>query len=242
MSAPHEVAWGNTRICYSITRSARTKTMAIRVEPSGQVEVVAPEAVPLQRIATLVRQKAAWIVERQRRVADVPPAPTARAYLSGESFLYLGKQYRLKMQRSAAEGVRLQGGFLVVSIPHQIPAETRADHARSLLIDWYRRHAADRLPAKVEAQCKDLGVTPTAILLREPKQRWGSCDSTGTLRLNWRIIQAAPKLIDYVIAHELTHLIHANHSADFWATLGRVMPDYEQRRDALRKVGAGLVW
>ena len=214
MSAPHEVAWGNTRICYSITRSARTKTMAIRVEPSGQVEVVAPDAVPLQRIATLVRQKAAWIVERQRRVADVPPAPTARAYLSGESFLYLGKQYRLKMQRSAAEGVLLQGGFLVVSIPHKIPAEARADHARSLLIDWYRRHAADRLPAKVAALCKDRESLPLPSC-------YVSLSSAGALATargpyaNWRIIQAPPKLIDDVMAHELAHLIHANHCADF---------------------------
>jgi predicted metal-dependent hydrolase len=99
-----------------------------------------------------------------------------------------------------------------------------------------------RLRNKATELSARIGVTPKTVLIREPKQRWGSCDANGALRLNWRIIQASPKLIDYVIAHELIHINHPNHSPTFWSNLGRVMPDYEQRREMLRKIGAGLVW
>ena len=242
MSTLHEVLWGNTAIRYALHRSARKKTLSLRVEPDGSVVVFAPETVPELRIAAIVRKKAQWIVERLRRVADVPPAPTPRKYVSGESFQYLGRQYRLKVQRGETEGVRLSAGFLIITVSRTVAAAERPDHIRSLLIDWYRSHATERLPFKVSELSARIGVTPKTVFIREPKQRWGSCDANGALRLNWRIIQAPPKLIDYVIAHELIHIPHPNHSPTFWSNLGRVMPDYEQRRETLRKIGAFLVW
>ena len=242
MAESYEIAWGNTRIRYTVQRSARKKTLSLRVEPDGSVVVLAPETVPESRIAAIVRKKAPWIVERLRRVADVPPAPTPRKYVSGESFQYLGRQYRLKVQRGEAEGVRLSAGFVIITVSRTIAAAERPAQVRSLLVDWYRSHATERLPLKVSELSARIGVTPKTVLIREPKRRWGSCDATGALRLNWRIIQAPPKLIDYVIAHELIHIPHPNHSPTFWSNLGRVMPDYEQRRETLRKIGAGLVW
>lgn len=77
---------------------------------------------------------------------------------------------------------------------------------------------------------------------REAPKRWGSCDAKGNIRLNWRIAQASPSLIEYVLAHELVHLIHEHHTAAFWSALGKVMPDYERRRSELKRVGPGLIW
>ena len=242
MTAHAELQWGRTHIAYSVTRSARKKTLAIRVEPDGSVQVVAPPAVADERIASLVRKKAAWIVERQRRVADVPPKPTPREFVSGETFLYLGRQHRLRVRAGADPGVKLVAGYLEATVPRGVADEARRALVRSLLVDWYRTHAAERLPERLAEWSAKLGVQPKALLIREPQKRWGSCDAAGNIRLNWRIIQAPRRLVDYVVAHELTHLAHDDHGRAFWALLGRVMPDYEERREALRKAGGGMVW
>lgn len=86
------------------------------------------------------------------------------------------------------------------------------------------------------------GLAPAGVLIRSQESRWGSCDPKGVLRFNWRIVQAPLRLIDYVVAHELAHLLHPGHTPDFWAALGRIMPDYEERREALRRLGDRLVW
>ena len=92
------------------------------------------------------------------------------------------------------------------------------------------------------ARSTRLGLHPSSVLIREPRKRWGSTDARGNIRFNWRIIQAPTRLIDYVVAHELVHLAHPDHTRDFWATLGRAMPDYEVRREALRRLGRQVVW
>lgn len=242
MGAVHELAWGNTRIAYALKRSARQKTLSIRVEPDGTVEVVAPAGVAEDRIALVVRRKAAWIVERQRRVADVPPKPSPREFVSGETFMYLGRQYRLRVKSGAEGGVKLAGGHLEVTVPRGTAAEARAEVVRGLLVAWYRAHAAERLPARIAEWAPKVGATPKAVLVREQAKRWGSCDAAGNVRLNWRIIQAPVKLVDYVVAHELVHLVHPDHGRPFWALLGRVMPDYEGRRKNLRETGSRLTW
>ena len=242
MTALAEVQWGRTRIAYTLSRSARQKTLSIRVEPDGSVEVVAPANVPPDRVASLVHKKAAWIVERQRRVADVPPQPTPRELVSGETFPYLGRQHPLRVRTGPDPSVKLTAGYLEVTIPRGTNPADRPAVARALLIDWYRTRAIERLPELVADWSRKLGAHPKSVLIREPQKRWGSCDAVGNIRLNWRIIQAPRKLVDYVVAHELVHLVHSDHGRAFWALLGRVMPDYEERREALRRAGGAMVW
>ncbi len=232
-----ELRWGTTRIAYVLSRSAQRKTLSIRVEPNGDVHVVAPANAAPERIEAVVRAKAQWIVAKRRRASEIPPPIAARAFVSGETFLYLGRQYRLRVRTGANEGVRLAGRFLEVTAPRGA-----RERVRDLLLDWYRERAAARLPERVETWATAIGAHPKAVLLREPRRRWGSCDRAGNVRLNFRIVQAPQKLVDYVVAHELVHLIHEDHGPAFWAALGRVMPDYDERREALRRLGGSLTW
>lgn len=87
-----------------------------------------------------------------------------------------------------------------------------------------------------------LGLFPSSVLVREQRKRWGSADAKGNVRFNWRVVQAPMRLVDYVVAHGLVHLAYPDHTRDFWATLGRVMPDYEVRRETLRRMGRRMVW
>jgi predicted metal-dependent hydrolase len=110
------------------------------------------------------------------------------------------------------------------------------------MLDWYRRRASDRLRPLAATWADRIGVQLGRVLVRDQAKRWGSCDRAGNLRLNWRIVQAPLRLIEYVVAHEIVHVLHADHGHSFWAALGCVMPDYERRRDELRKLGPTFEW
>jgi predicted metal-dependent hydrolase len=230
------VQYGRTSIPYSVERGRRHKTVAIAVDPERGVCVRAPRHTPVAKLDEIVRRKGRWIIDRRRRHEDLPPPSTPREFVNGETFMYAGKQYRLKLVSRAScqqQPVRLIGTRLLVTVDQ---------HVRSSLIAWYKSRAQERLDMRVIVWAERLGVNPTCTLVREQRTRWGSADAKGNLRFNWRIIQASLRLLDYVVAHELVHLSHPDHTREFWATLGRVMPDYEARREKLRMIGRAMVW
>lgn len=236
------VQFGRTTIPYRIVRSQRQKTVAIGVDAIEGVRVRAPRSTPVSKLDEIVHRKAKWIVEQRRRHEDLPPAPSSREFVSGETFLYLGRQYRLKVEhRKAREGVgvRLVGRHLIVALAgaHHPHAE-----ARKLLEAWYRVRAKSRLPGCVATWAEKLGLEPSAVLIRDQRKRWGSADAQGNVRLNWRIVLAPQRLVDYVVVHELAHLRFPDHTRGFWSAVGSVMPDYEARREELRRLGRAIVW
>lgn len=130
---------------------------------------------------------------------------------------------------SAREGARHRG--------------VRARWKNSRPIDPSRRaRATEKLPARVAVWAEKVGVQPGAVLIRDQKKRWGSCDAKGNLRFNWRVVQLPMRLVDYVVAHEVVHLRHADHGAAFWADLERALPDSTSRRDVLRTSVRGVTW
>ena len=234
------VTWGGTELSYTIRRSPRRKkTVAVTVDPTGGILVVAPERVATDRLDSIVGRKAEWIVRRIRRAGAHRAALSPREFVSGESVLYLGRHYRLKVNPDATGPAKLRGGWLHVPAAGggQDLAEIRAG-----VVAWFRRRAAERLPERVAAWHAKAGVPMPHVKLASQQKRWGSCDQAGTIRLNWRIIQAPMRLVDYVVVHELVHLRHRGHGRDYWQAVGRVMPDYERRRRDLRERGAFLVW
>lgn len=236
-----EVHFGRTIIPYAIERGRRVKTVAIGVDPVDGVQVRAPQDTPVARLDGIVRTKAKWILERQRRHSSLPPPPAPRQFVSGETFLYLGRQYRLKVVRGEGPEarVKLVGRYIAVPVAQNNlgPQTAREDLER-----WYRAHAAERLPERVDHWAARLRVMPASVRVGYAKKRWGSADAAGNVRLNWRIVQASARLIDYVVAHELVHLKFPDHTRWFWASLGKVMPDYEARKEELRRLGSALVW
>lgn len=239
-----EVRFGRTSIPYRIVRGRRQKTVAIAIDPQLGVLLRAPAATPVESLDGIVHRKATWILERLRKLRDLPPLPSPRQFVSGETFLYLGRQYRLKVERTAdRQGkLRLRSGWLVAEVPETIQDAERPALVRKLLVAWYRRHAAEKIPERADWWSDRLCMRPAKVLIRSQEKRWASCDPAGVLRFNWRIIQASSRLVDYVVVHELIHLVHPDHTSAYWAALGQALPDYEDRRDALRKIGARLVW
>lgn len=237
-----EVRFGGTRIVYGVRRSSRRTTVSVAVDPYEGVVGRAPDKTPVERLDRVVHAKASWIVARLNgRAGDRPPP---REFVSGESFLYLGRHYRLRVMRMGDEedGVRLDRGWLWVPVEAGLHGQERADQVRGRLVRWYRAHAALRLGERVAAWTAKLGLRESRMLIRDQRRRWASCDPKGVIRLNWRMVQAPLRLVDYVVAHELLHLTHRNHTRGFWEGLGRVMHDYDRRRAALRALGPSLEW
>ena len=232
------MTWGGTDIAYTIKRSTkRKKTLAVTVEPAGSVLIVAPAHFKTDALDAIVTRKAPWIARRLEHVRSQNPPRPPREFVSGESVLYLGRHYRLKVLPGATGEAKLRGGWVHVPVQDE---EHRVPTVRATLVSWFRRHARKRLPERVEASCGKVGVSIPRILISDQLKRWGSCDRSGTVRLNWRIIQAPMRLVDYVVVHELSHLRHRGHGVDYWRAVGRVMPDYERRREELRTRGTGL--
>jgi predicted metal-dependent hydrolase len=238
-----KVRFGNTTIGYSIRRSARRGTVSIAVDQTEGVLVTAPAIAPIDLLDGIVHAKAAWIARRMKHQSDLPPAPSAREFVSGETFLYLGRQYRLRVQPGDGHGpVRLDNGWLCVPVPRYLRREHRAAVVRTALISWYERQARKRLAERAGTWAERLGLAVSRVVVSEPRKRWGSASPSGTIRLNWRIVQAPASLVDYVVVHELMHLRHRNHTGAFWTALGRVMPDYDTRKVKLRSLGPEMAW
>lgn len=168
---------------------------------------------------------------------DMAPS-SSKEFVSGEAFPYLGRNYRLKVESGPFAPVKLRQGRLVA----QVPEGSQQPHMiRNALVRWYKRQAEQKLGEKVKRFAPLVGVEPTGVNVRSFKSRWGSCTIKGELEFNWLIMQAPNRMVDYVVIHELCHLIHHDHSPDFWHQVARVMPDYQHCRDWLRENSAGLV-
>lgn len=237
-----EVRFGTKTIEYSIRRSSRRATVSIAIDPAEGVLVTAPSPAPVKRLDEIVHAKATWIVQRLKRQSDLP-APSEREFVSGETFLYLGRQYRLRLDRDKEpRPLRLENGWMRIPLPSHLGEQHRSGYVRAALTDWYKRNAAKRIPERILHWAGKLEVKAPEVLLSEPRTRWGSTSSSRMVRINWRIIQAPLSLVEYVVAHEVTHLRHPDHTPEFWRALERVMPDYEKRKAALRALGPRLEW
>lgn len=235
------VTFGGSRILYRIERTNRRKTLAITVEPDTTVTVAVPKGTRRTRIAGVVTNKAEWILEQQDRFSR-NRVTTRHRLVSGESLLYLGRQYQLKVVSDSrvhvVPQVAMTRGSLRVTVSRRWSASHRREAVHSALVEWYRQHASSYLETVTERYAQKLGIQYVSVRVREMKTRWGSGGPSGHLRFNWRIILAPRRLIEYVVAHELCHVRHRNHSRDFWRLLGRVQPDYERRRMELELTGS----
>ena len=215
-----------------VVRTKRRKTASIKVI-DGAVQAIVPRTLSDARVAELIQKRAPWI---RRKLGEQSQAVTTKPkeYVSGESFTYLGRNYRLKVLRGTDREVKLKGGYLEI----RVSKNSNGTDIRNALVEWYEEHALDRLTEKTHRYAGIMGVTPHSISVRDYRSRWGSCSLDGRISYNWRIIIAAHRIVDYVVVHELCHLEHPNHSPAYWKSVTREVSDYDVCRQWL-KIHAG---
>ena len=240
MTEPGRIRFGNTTIDYDVRRSdRRRKTVQITVDGGG-VQVAAPMTTPDTELRAIVRKRAPWILSHASgEMLEAAP----KRFVSGETLPYLGRNVRMVVEPADVRSpqVRFDHWRFRVTVPKTLDSDERYEPIRRAVVGWYRERAAERLPEIMERWWPRLGRGEMSqILVRDQRQRWGSCAPDGTLRFNWRAMMLKPALIEYVVAHELAHLTHRGHSTDFWALLSKAMPDAQQRRNRLREAGRTL--
>lgn len=215
-----------------IIRSSR-KTVAIIVRRDGKVIVRAPHRLPEKAILRFVSRKSSWISARlaevQQRNAQVAP----KQFVEGETFLYLGESYPLALSDGTRPVLDLNNGAFTLY-------DQALPKAKQAFIAWYREQARLVFTQRVNyyADCHHLAYSK--IHISSARTLWGSCSARDGLSFTWRLVMAPLPVIDYVVVHELSHLVEKNHSRRFWAQVETILPDYKERLDWLKKNGHRL--
>ena len=216
---------------YTIKRSPKRKKLTIAVERDRSVVVHAPESTPEETIRKIVESKRQWIYEKTQHAQkyDKQPHPPGKELVNGESALYLGREYQIEIISTDSTEIHLERRFL-------IPASLTGKRRR-VLRNWYINQAKERILPKVKFLAVTLGVNFASAKIVDNRFRWGSCTPKDNVNLNWRLIKAPMFVIDYVIVHELAHLLEANHTPRFWNIVRTHAPTMEKARNWLRDHG-----
>lgn len=228
-----------TDIEYKIIRRPRRRTACVQVSPDNQVSVIVPKDLSRKKIEEIVQRKIAWIISKKKSNDAVRYPSRPKEYVSGESFSYLGRNYRLKVLKQNPRPVEFKNGRFYVR--SRATGQERVDDIREALTEWYKEHAGEKLHSRAKMYGGRVGVTYRAIKIKDLKSQWGSCTKAGDIHFNWRIIMAPMPIVDYVVVHELCHRQYHDHSPRFWQLLARILPDYRDRKEWLRVNGPGLV-
>ena len=233
MSVAYKLHYGSQPIDFTVVRRKR-RTMQISVLPDTSVEVVAPITASEADILKKVRKRAGWVCRQIRDFRQYFPRTPKRKFVAGETHLYLGRRYRLKVIRDNSAAIKLKRGYIEVHTPLPNQAVVQNQIQR-----WQRDRAYECFHARLDACLRRFPhpekLQPEGLIVKQMSLRWGSMSPSGRLVLNRALLQAAVSEIDYVITHELCHRVHHHHGRAFFDLLSRVMPDWEARKRSLER-------
>jgi len=228
-----ELNYGSKKIVYCLTYSKR-KTLGITVTPEMDVLVKAPEGTSTALIEDKIEKRANWILKQQNYFLQFFPRMPEKQFRGGESHLYLGRQYRLRVRIDKKNDVVFTGRDIEVY-------HTPKSSAKVVLENWYRHRAKAKFLEIAEPwvrRFEQFGVQPEGLFIQEMPTRWGSCTAKGKIILNPELIKAPKSCIEYVIIHELCHLVHKHHTEKFFQLQSSLMPDWEKWKYKLEKMVA----
>ena len=223
---------------YRLVRSGMRKTADVVIERDGQISVRAPAHLTEEQADTVVENKRLWIYRNLAEWRDLNATRVVREWVNGEGFLYLGSSYRLLFVQEQEEPLKLKDGRFcllrdVVENGGEVAAKREFEK-------FYIDKGLARIKGRVEYYAPKMGVTPVTVQVKDIGYRWGSCASDGRISFHWKSMMASPKVIDYIVVHELCHLYYRDHTAAFWNEVDKVMPDYSERKSWLRAHGASF--
>lgn len=223
---------------YTLLPGTDRNTTDIVIERDGQVVVRPPKAMTPERVDAVVEAKRLWIYRNIAEWRDLNATAVAREWVNGETFLYLGRSYRLSIRGGAKQDLSLKDGRFLLS--RAVIELGGVAAARRAFETYYARKALERVGARVRYFAPKVGVEVASIEVKDIGFKWARCGKAGALAFHWKCMMAPARIFDYLVVHELCHLIHRNHSEAYWNEVDKVMPDYRARKDWLRKHGAGL--
>lgn len=234
MTSEHTLTLPNGMLLRYQMQRRKRRTIGLKITDEGLI-IHAPLRISMRYLEGLIVQKANWI--QKKLDARETQRPEVATWQDGESLLYLGQPITLKLQHNGRnKRVALKEGQLIVALPE--PDNTML--VAKKVAHWYAKTALNDFDLRLALFAKKLGVSMPSLYLSNAKTRWGSCNSRKEVRLNWRLLQAPPHIINYVVCHELAHLKEMNHSAKFWKTVESIYPEYKQAEKDLKALSPSL--
>lgn len=216
---------------YDVIFSNR-KTLGLTVERDASVVIRAPKGTDWERIEAFVEKRKFWIKEKQSHPQKYRPPKPIKEFVSGESVLYLGRNYRLEIKDSDSEFVKLAGKFFVCG--------PKKCDLKLTFRQWFVDRAKLKIPPRVRYYADKMGVSHKKVTIADMKYRWGSCTPSENLTFNWRLVKAPMHVIDYVVVHEVAHLLEHNHGSRFWQHVKTQIPNFEAAKSWLKEHGQCL--
>jgi len=223
---------------YELLPGSQRKTTDIVIERNGVVTVRPPADYTPEQVDAVVESKRMWIYRNLAEWKDLNASVVVREWVNGETFLYLGRSYRLSLVSNQEQKLLLKDGRFCLD--RRIVEQGGAQSARQAFEAYFADKGLQRFTDRVAYFSPKVGAGVSEINLKDMGYRWASCSQNGTLNFHWKCMMAPPKIIDYIVVHELCHLRYRNHNDAFWNEVDKVMPDYRERKEWLRKYGASL--
>lgn len=220
-------------LSFELKRSSRRKTMQITVDRGGELILAAPPEAEEIQLQEFVREKRFWIYTKLAAKDQLQKTVSPKSFVDGEGFLYLGRSYRLRLVDDQKDPIKLQGGRFRL-------LRSQADSGREHLVRWYSERAKAWLGQKVLDYSARMEVHPAGVKVQDLGYRWGSCGKGNYLYFHWKAILLSPRIVEYVVVHELAHLHQPHHTPDFWQRVERAMPDYDRRKKWLAEHGMNV--
>ena len=227
---------GQTEIPYAVRYSAQATCKRIVVTP-GRVEVVAPTGTPLdgaEGVLSYVHRKRRWVFDAVREMDARYRRLLMQRWDSGAKLQYRGRWLMLEVRAADVDAVEIRcRSKFHVAVPRELAGVDRLEAIRAAFGAWLRARALADVRRLGRRHAAALGVEPAGLRLSDSRTRWGSLGRDGVVRVHWRLVQAPLAALDYVVAHEVAHLVHRHHGPDFWAAVARTLPDWRERKAML---------
>jgi predicted metal-dependent hydrolase len=217
-------------LTFTLRHSPRRRSIEVVVERDGNLLLAAPEGCEASVLTEFVLEKRFWIYQKLARKEALARPQPEKQFVSGEGFYYLGRTYRLLIVDDQETALKLEHGRFRLR-REDVP------QGREILIRWYTDHAKPWVGRRVQRWSRRIGAEPTGVDVRDLGFRWGSCGKNGRLYFHWRTILLPPHIVDYILVHEIVHLLETRHTRAFWQRIERSMPDYGLRKDWLAASG-----
>ena len=235
--ANERVEFGDLDLEVQIERTNRKRTISLQVKDNKLI-VKAPTTASRQSLDDLIQRKQSWI--KKRAILNVEERKLRnRKFIDNEKFYFKGNEYRLSLILGGKEEVKISEGFLIVTCKDDRAMGSK--EVKTFIEDWYVRESTKILNTRTYEFAKKMKVEPSAITVKNYASKWGSCTASNKISYNWRIIMAPDCIVDYLIIHELCHIIEHNHSKNFWYQVGKYCEDFKKKRKWLRENGHKLV-
>jgi predicted metal-dependent hydrolase len=223
---------------YQLLPGVDRKTTDIVIERNGVISVRPPKDYSPEQVDAVVESKRLWIYRNLAEWRDLNATAVVREWVNGETFLYLGRSYRLSFVVNQDGDLKLKEGRFCLN--RGLIDKGGTDAAKQAFETYYTDKGLQRIKDRVQYYAPKVGVKPASIQVKEMGYRWASCSKADALSFHWKCMMAPPKIIDYIVVHELCHIHHRDHSDAFWNEVDKIMPDYRERKAWLKINGARL--